>query len=204
MNYTQIVREYIEKIDVNTPIFLSDIKNLVGEKGKMILTRLVRDGVIDRFGYGVYYKPTQTIWGNSVIGNDTIIRRKYIEDANGNRKGYITGARLFNHLGLTTQVPRMTEIVSNECRGKNKIVTEYSAVVIRPKIIVNNENYLYQQLLDVIENKANIQVESDAPKAVIQDFYNSNQLDFAELYRTGLERGATKRNLDKMVDLILR
>lgn len=203
MNYTDSVREYIESMDYNTPIFLTTVKNLVGENAKMILTRLVKDGVIVRFGQGIYYKPTNTIWGTSVIGTDSILRRKYIEDENGNIKGYITGARLFNRLGLTTQVPRMTEIVSNACKGKNKMTAEFGAVVQRPKVKVDNDNYLYQQLLDIIENKADVQIEIESLQVIIQAFYKDNQLDFETLYKVGLARGTTERNLYKISHLIL-
>jgi len=203
MNQTQIVREYIEQINANTPIFLANVKNLVGENAKMIMTRLVRDGVVARFGQGIYYKPTKTIWGNSVIGNDVIIKYKYIEDERGNIKGYVTGAKLFNYLGLTTQVPRMTEVVSNECRGKNRTITEYGAVVRRPKIKVNNDNYLYQQLLDVIENRTSVQIEVGAPKTIMQDFYNNNNLDYTKLHKVGIERGITKNDLYTISRLLL-
>jgi hypothetical protein len=204
VNYTKVVREYIKEAEYNAPIFLATVKNLVGDNAKMILTRLVKDGSLIRFGHGIYYKPTNTIWGTSIIGNDAVLRRKYIEDESGNVKGYITGARLFNRMGLTTQVPRMTEIVSNECKGKNKITTEYNAVVRRPKVKVDNDNYLYQQILDVVENKANIQIEVDSPHIVIQAFYRDNQLDFATLYKIGLARGTTERNLYRISQLILR
>ena len=204
MNYTKTVREYIEKSDANAPVLLSDVKKLVGENAKMILARLVKDGVLVRYGHGVYYKPVKTIWGDSALGKDAIIRHKYIEDRAGNIKGYITGARLFNHLGLTTQVPRVTEIVSNECKGKNKITTEYGAIVQRPKFKVDNDNYLYQQLLDVIENKTNVQIEAEYPQAIIQKFYHDHQLDYATLHKIGFARGATARNLYKVSDLVLR
>ena len=203
MNHTKIVREYIETIDADTPILLSDVKKLVGENAKMILTRLVKENVIARFGYGIYYKPTQTIWGDSVIGNDMVIQTRYIEDGDGNIKGYVTGLRLLNRLGLTTQVPRMTEIVSNECKGKNKITTEYGAIVQRPKLRVDNENYLYQQLFDIVENKNNIQVETEQMKAILQSFYRDNKLDFATLYKVGMARGASAQKLHKMSEMIL-
>jgi hypothetical protein len=59
-------------------------------------------------------------------------------------------------------------------------------------------------MLDVVENKANIQIEADSPHIVIQAFYRENQLDFATLYKVGLARGTTERNLHKISQLILR
>jgi len=203
LNHTQIVREYIDGINISKPIFLANVKNLVGENAKMILTRLTRDGLIVRFEKGIYYKPAKTIWGNSVIGIDNIIKHKYIEDEDGNIKGYITGARLFNHLGFTTQVPRMTEVVSNESNGKNRIVTEYSVIVRRPKIKVDNDNYLYQQLIDIVENKTNVYIETEYPAAIIKTFYKDNHLDFAALHKIGLMRGISRHTLYELSRFIL-
>jgi hypothetical protein len=203
MNQTEIVREYLEKMDCDTPIFVSDMTKLAGENAKMILARLAKDGIIARFKRGVYYKPKETIWGTSVIGDDIVLKRKYIQDENGNIKGYLTGARLFNHLGLTTQVPRMTEIVSNEYKGKGKLITDYGAVVLKPQTYVNNDNYLYQQLLDIIENRTNVHIETEYPKAIIKAFYIDNQLQFETLYKIGMKRGTAAKNLHKASQIVL-
>jgi predicted transcriptional regulator of viral defense system len=201
-NKTATVREYVDTIDVNIPIFIGDIKNLVGDNAKLILSRLERCGLITRYDKGVYYKTKQTAWGTATIGKDAVVKYKYIQDRHGNIKGYVTGARLFNRMGLTTQVPRMTEIVTNEYTGKNKVV-RYGTLVQRAKILVTNENYLYQQIIDIIENKNNIQIEVDAPDAIIRNFYNDNNLDFATLYKIGLERKMSSRNLERMGRWIL-
>ncbi|MDR2571011.1 MAG: DUF6088 family protein [Oscillospiraceae bacterium] len=201
-NKTAAVREYVDAADVNTPIFIEDIKNLVGDNAKLILSRLERYGLIARYDKGVYYKPKQTAWGATTIGRDAVVRYKYIQDKHGNIKGYVTGARLFNRMGLTTQVPRMTEIVTNEHTGKNKVV-RYGTLVQRAKIPVTNENYLYQQIIDIIENRDDVQIETDAPDVIIRNFYNENHLDFATLYKTGLERKMARRGLETMGRWIL-
>jgi hypothetical protein len=201
-NKTALVREYVDTIDANVPIFIDDIKNLVSDNAKLILSRLERCGLITRYDKGVYYKPKQTTWGTATIGKDAIVKYKYIQDRQGNIKGYITGARLFNRMGLTTQVPRMTEIVTNEHTGKNKVV-RYGILVQRAKIPVTNENYLYQQIIDIIENKDDFQIEANAPDAIIRNFYNDNNLDFATLYKIGLERKMSSRNLKRMGRWIL-
>ncbi|MDR2396014.1 MAG: DUF6088 family protein [Endomicrobium sp.] len=203
MTYTDIVEDYIAKIDANTPIFLRDVKEVVSGNAKMIMTRMMRNGQLVRKGRGIYCKPKQTIWGTSCLGNDEIIKIKYLQDANGNIQGYITGCKLFNRLGLTTQVPRNTEIVTNVCKGKNKRLTEYGVIIKHPKIEVDTNNYLYQQLLDVIENKENIQVEVDNPARAIYGYFTTNSLDFAMLYTIAKKRNASKRTIEKMSDMLL-
>ncbi|MCL2019196.1 MAG: hypothetical protein FWG70_05485 [Oscillospiraceae bacterium] len=208
MTGTQAVRNYINSINANTPIFVDEVKAKVASKGfvgnnaKLILSRLESDGLIARYERGIYYKPEKTIWGTSTLGSDVVLRHKYLQDGDGRIKGYVTGARLFNHIGLTTLVPRRTEIVTNEHLSKNKTV-KYGAVIQRAKLPVNNENYLYQQIIDVIENKENIEVESELLGKRMKAFFNDNQLDFATLYKTGLERKMGQRNLKKMARCVL-
>lgn len=203
MAETDVVKNYLNTIDVDTPIFIETIKNLVGNNAKLILSRLVCNGLITRYDRGIYYKSEPTIWGPSTIASDDVLLYKYLQDKDGNIKGYITGARLFNYMGLTTQVPRMTEIVSNEHSNKNKIV-KYNAVIQRARIPVNNENYFYQQIIDVIENKGNDYIEIDMPEKRIRRFFNENELDFDTLYKIGLERKMGQRNLKKMINCIKR
>jgi hypothetical protein len=202
MTGVEIVKNYINATNIEVPIFMDTIKSLVGNNARLILSRLERDGLISRYDRGIYYKPQQTVWGLSTIGRDVVLKYKYIQDEKGNIKGYVTGARLFNHMGLTTQVPRMTEIATNEHTNKNKAV-KYGALLQRARLTINGGNYLYQQMIDVIENRENIPIETDAPNQRIRDFFNDNELDFATLYKTGLERKMGPRNLKKMACCVL-
>jgi hypothetical protein len=203
MKCTAEVRKHIGAVGCDTPIFLDDIRRIAGDNAKTIMSRLAKDGTVARFGRGVYYKPTTTVWGTSVLGRDTVLLRKYIQDEDGGIKGYITGARLFNRMGLTTQVPRTTEIVSNECRCKNKVATEYGAVVRRPRLKVDNDNHLYQQFLDVVENRTNVHIEAEAPQDILRAFFKENRLDFATLYKIGLARGTAERHLRGIGRIVL-
>ena len=75
-------------------------------------------------------------------------------------KEYVTGAALFNQVGLTTQVPNFIDISTNECKNYNKYINNYFNTIIRkPKIEITTENYKYLQLFDLIENKDNINIE---------------------------------------------
>jgi len=47
---------------------------------------------------------------------------------------------------------------------------------------VNNENYLYQQIIDIIENKDRTYVEIDNPAQRLRDAFNEDELDFAVLH----------------------
>ena len=56
------------------------------------------------------------MFGEVPLNTNKLRKLKYLEDKDGNIKGYIVGAKLFNKLGLTTLVPNVTDIVTNECK----------------------------------------------------------------------------------------
>ena len=200
MNYNKIVLEYINKIKPNEPIFIEDIKynikikmkneitndeiNKIFENINVILNRLKQKEKIRTFYKGIYYKPIKNIFGEMPLDKNKVIEKKYLKDNDGNVKGYITGAKLFNKIGLTTQVPNITHIMTNECKNKNEYKNKYLNVVIRKqKIKINNENYKYLQLIDIINNKDKINIENNNYKEKIYEFIKYNNLDFEKIIK---------------------
>ena len=137
----------------------------------MYINRLVKEKVILQFMKGVYYKPTKGIYGNKKLNVNKVISKKYIND-NRNLKGYISGAYVFNKLGLTTQMPRVITIVTNECPNKN--------------------DYLYLQLLDILLNKDNVPIEAENEREIIYKFIKDNNLDFEKIFEYANKIGNIK------------
>lgn len=200
MNYNKMVLEYINKYENDEPIFIEDVKeniiNIISDDNiiniceniNVILNRLNKEGIIKTFYRGIYYKPEKNIFGEMPLDKNKIIEKKYLKDNDGNIKGYITGAKLFNKIGLTTQVPNITHIVTNECKNKNEYRNEYLNVVIRQaKIEINNENYRYLQLFDIINNKDQINIEIDNYEEKIYEFIQDNDLDFEKIIKYARE-----------------
>ena len=213
MNCRNIVINYIEKCEKNEPIFIEDIKEYImqfykeAEKEKIynnikeILNRLNKENIIKIAYKGIYYIPKTNRFGEIPLANSKIIQYKYLIDKSGNIKGYITGANLFNQVGLTTQVPNIIEIVTNECKNNNKYTNKYLNVIIRkPKIEINNENYKYLQLIDLIENKDNIYIEVNNMNEIIYKFIVENKLDFEKILKYARETNS-KTTIKKMVQL---
>lgn len=214
MNICKLVLEYIEQYPEDEPIFIEDIKKYIIQKCEdnpkqenilkninVILNRLKNEGIIKAAYKGIYYIPKTNIFGEVPLANSKIIQYKYLVDKFGNVKGYITGANLFNKVGLTTQVPNIIDIVTNECKNNNKYANKYLNVIIRkPKIEINNENYKYLQLIDLIENKDNIYVEVDDMDEIIYNFIQENDLDFEKILKYARETNS-KAVIEKMVIL---
>ena len=200
MNCYSIVLNYINNNEKGTPLFIEEIKEHVMKyyaeedkkkvynNVKAILNRMNKAGIIETAYKGVYYVPNENIFGKMLLGNREIIQYKYLEDKDGNIKGYITGAKLFNTAHLTTQVPNVIDIATNECKNFNKYENKKLRVVIRkPKTEINNENYKYLQLFDLIENKDKIGIEIDNPDELIYKFIQDNELDFEKIIKYAME-----------------
>ena len=200
MNCYNMVLEYIYNTQKGKPIFIDEIKEYIikfytksdTEKVfnniKAILNRMNKEGIIETAYKGIYYVPNENIFGKMLLGNRQIIKYKYIIDKDGNRKGYITGAKLFNEVHLTTQVPNIIDIATNECKNYNKYENKNLNVVIRkPKMKINNENYKYLQLFDLIENKDNIGIEVENQDEIIYNFIEENNLNFEKIIKYAMD-----------------
>lgn len=200
MNCYNMVLEYINTQNKGIPIFIEEIKDYIMQfydkndkekvfnNVKVILNRMNKEGIIETAYKGIYYIPVENIFGKMLLGNRQIIQYKYIMDKKGNIKGYITGAKLFNNVHLTTQVPNIIDVATNECKNFNKYENKNLNVIIRkPKIEVNNNNYKYLQLFDLIENKDNIDIEVENPDEIIYNFITKNELDFEKIIKYAMD-----------------
>lgn len=213
IKYKEIVEEYIDRLKENEPIFIEDISDYICEVDKkndiikikknvnVIMNRLNNEKKIKTFYKGIYYKPQKNIFGEMPLDKDKVIRKKYLEDKKGNIKGYISGAKLFNKLGLTTQVPNITEIVTNEATGINKYNNKKLNVIIKaPKVKLNNQNYLYLQLIEIIANKEKINIESKKYYEIIMKFIKENNLDFEKIIKYSRET-KNKKVMDVLYEI---
>lgn len=214
MNYNKLLLDYIDKCLIDEPIFIEDIKNYfadIAKKNKddfnkvikniyVYINRMVKNNELEFFSKGIYYKTTVGVFGKRKLNISKIIEKKYLKN-NDNINGYIRGAYLYNKLGLTTQVPKNISIVTNECSTKNEYKVEKLNITIRkPKIKIDNNNYLYLQLLDLLSNKDNIGIESDNQKKIIYDFITNNNLNFEKIFHYAKVTN-NKKAIDKLYNL---
>lgn len=213
MNCSTLVLNYINSCEKNEPIFIEDIKEYImqfyNEKEKenvfnnvkAILNRLTKENIIKTAYKGIYYIPIENIFGEIPLATRKIVKYKYLVDKLGNVKGYVTGAILFNQVGLTTQVPNVIDIATNECKNYNKYTNNYLNTIIRkPKIEVTTENYKYLQLFDLIENKDNINIEVEDEDEIIYKFIQENELDFEKIIKYARETNC-KKAIEKILIL---
>lgn len=129
------------------------------------LKRFTDAGHIDRIQKGVYYKTSNTVFGKA-LPNLEAYAIQLLTIQNQQRIGYVTGATFMNQIGLTTQMPKQIEIVSNQYR---RILPDGCHVQAkRPPVQINTDNYKYLQLLDAIQTLEENNIDAEDSYEIIR------------------------------------
>ncbi|MDO4178516.1 MAG: DUF6088 family protein [Phascolarctobacterium sp.] len=151
MLYKYLTENYRE----NEPIFVSDINLEVSSANLRRMFKVLCDtGKIKRFDTGIYYIPKKGVLKNGVpLAADEVAIAKYIEK-NGKIDGYYSGYTFANQLGISTQVPFVEEIVTNNASTRvRKVKVRNKKILLRKsRMPINNENYIVLQLLDLLKD----------------------------------------------------
>ena len=157
MDVAKKVRNEIKKYDYCEPIFVNEIivaPNRTNARN-IAFHRLEKDGIIQKYRKGIYYKEKRTRFGVIGIDKSKIAEKKYIL-SNNKLIGYITGPTLWNYYGVSTQIANKKWIVTNAVK-RNADDSNLNIKLIKPKIKVTDENYKLLQILDMIDQRKLIQ-----------------------------------------------
>lgn len=152
MIYEILTKKYKE----GEPIFFSDIYDEKTSKSALTqqLSTLCKKELLVKYTNGIYYLPKKSRLKSSVGPTaDTIARYKYISK-NGKIDGYYSGNTFANQLGISTQVPHIVEIVSNNTNSAPRDVKIGNRTfhIRKPLISITNENVYILQMLDLLSN----------------------------------------------------
>ena len=129
----------------NTPIFMEEIQTILSKYSRpriyQLIAEAVGDGALIRYDNGVYYIPTKTLLGVSKLNPQKIIEKKYIGSGDS-VYGIYGGTLLLNSMGVTTQVPTVIEIfTNNETWRRREVMVGYQKVVLRKaRMPITTEN----------------------------------------------------------------
>lgn len=152
MLYDYLMENYGE----NTPIFVSelDIEGLNENTLRVQIKKMTDAGMLKRFDTGIYFIPKKTVFkSGSTISAMQVIEKKYLKNKD-KVCGYLSGYMLVNMAGLTTQVPMVYEVVSNNATTDYRkiMISKTKVIVRRPKVPVTDENVRILQFLDLIRD----------------------------------------------------
>lgn len=187
MKVTDKIVAKINRIDTGD-VFGYDTLGLTSDEiiaGSKALSRLVGKGVIKRARKGYYYKPKVSLFGEQKPREDVLLSL-YLFDKN-KQVAYITGTRLYNRLGLTTQVPSSIRVASLDKQVKGIV----GNVVIRPAksyVRVTSDTIKYLELLDVIKDLNTIPdlQKSDGLVYLKKTIYNFETIELKKLITYGV------------------
>jgi hypothetical protein len=148
--------EYLkDKYGYNEPIYIDDIRFKDYSRSWLFkeLKKLVDNNDIKRFDKGIYYFPVKMFFGDSFLDPRKVVERRFISDGN-DVYGYVAGASLLNLAGLSTQVPNLIELVTNNETTRIREITIGTQKVRarRSRTTITKENVNTLQFLDLMNS----------------------------------------------------
>jgi hypothetical protein len=151
MTVSQKIEQQLQQIPEGTTFRYGGLSIEASEypAASKTIERLITKGTLQRAAKGVFYKPKQTVFGALKPNDNELLKQYLFKD--GRRVAYITGASLYNEMGLTTQVPFVITIASKTRRA----FTSINYLTIKPAksyVEVTDDNYKLLGILDAIKD----------------------------------------------------
>lgn len=137
------------------------------------LQALCKEKKIIRYGQGVYYIPTKTVFGNSILNPRKVIEKKYIKDGS-KIIGYYSGITFQNQLKLTTQMPNVIEVYTNNetAKARNVFIGKQKVILRKARTTINNSNVAILSFLELMNDIAPRSLD-ERKKSYIISYINS-------------------------------
>lgn len=180
MLYDYILQNY----EKGEPIFLTELPGDSRDYIRQEMKKLTDMGKLERLFNGVYYLPYTTILGTKgKMSVEKYVDKKYI-NANGGVSGYVTGIKLANEYGFTTQNPACIEVCSNEATTKQRRlnIDGRNLIIYKPITEITAENQTALQFLDLMTNIDKYsELSGESLKNKLQEFVKALNIDFASV-----------------------
>lgn len=164
--YDSLLKTY----GTNEPIFSSEIsfEDYSRPWISKQLSQLCEDGRIIRYEKGVYYIPTDTVFGKSLLNPRKVIERKYISN-NGDIIGYYSGLTLQNQLRLTTQMSNVIEIYTNNepTRVRDVLVGKQKVQLRRARTTITAANAAVLSFLELMNTLDPVMLDDEKKSILI-------------------------------------
>lgn len=173
-NYTNEVKRLINTYNENELIISRDLY-LEGAQGipepafYKALGRLTCEGQLIRISKGIYARPRKSKYGIIPVG-DQAITKYFIQSNAGMERGY----RLFNKLGLTTQVSKVVELYSSILYEKKRTIGNISVEHINLEI-----DSVSRSIIEAFEVLENIEKIEDLNSDAVRTYY----MTLGEIYQ---------------------
>ncbi len=163
----------------NEPIFYNEInfKNYSRPWLQKELNSLCEQEKLMRFEKGIYYITSVTMLGISRMDAKKVINKKYIDNGR-DIIGYYSGVTFLNMLGLSTQMPNVSEIYTNNENSRVREIPIGSQRVILRKARekVSRENVAVLSFLELM-NFTDAAFYDDERKEIVKRYISDNGIN---------------------------
>ena len=143
----------LDKYGFDEPIYSVEIRfaNYSRQWIYKELKKLLIGGNIKRFATGIYYFSRKMPWGESQLNPRKVIEKRFLSSGK-DIYGYIAGLSLLNQAGLSTQVPNLIELVTNNesTRVRDISIGSQSVRARRSRTLITPHNVKTLQFLDLM------------------------------------------------------
>lgn len=191
VSYMEFACNIIRNTEIGVPIYTKEIARDIAEEydinqdeADMRTADVIRDILHSRivpefrvYEKGIYYRTTNTPFGELRINQEQLIADKYLlPDI-----GYETGLAILHKIGLTTQMPRERIFATNVAKNRIKRDIKLGIVIKPPKTEVTAENKAYLQLLDVLDIMEKAPVDTEQPYTILAEYIRDSELKYGIL-----------------------
>lgn len=143
---------------------------------KKMLKKLCDEEKLIRFEKGIYYIPTDTVFGKSRLDPKKVIEKKYINDGSG-IIGYFSGITFMNMLGLSNQMPNVIEIYTNNepSRAREVPVGSQKVLLRKSRALIDSNNVATMSFLELM-NFTDAGFYDSEKNKIIEDYIKKNRI----------------------------
>ena len=178
-----LYQSLLEQYGYNEPIVSSEIEYKSYSRPWIYkeMNKLCDQGMVVRYEKGIYYIPTKTILGTSMLDPRKVIEKKYIKDGE-DIIGYYSGATLLNQLDLSTQMPNTIELYTNNetSRLRNTTVGNQKVVLRRARTPINTSNAAVLCFLELM-NSVPASFFDEERKSKVCSFVQQNNISRSDI-----------------------
>lgn len=162
----------------NEPFFSSEIEFEKYSKPWIYkeLNKLCVENKILKYEKGVYYIPKQTAIGSSILNPARVIEKKYIKSRE-KVFGYYSGQTILNKIGLSTQMPNITEIYTNNESAKVRDINvgRQKVRLRRSRTNITEDNAAILCFLEIMNSLPGSDV-GEQEKAILSCYIKENKI----------------------------
>lgn len=185
-----VIERLINKFGVNEPIFTNEILEEIKEYSRarvfQILKKAEDEKKIIKFDNGIYYIPTKTRYGLSLISVEQVVVKKFITN-NDEVYGIYGGLQMKQNFMLTSQIPSSIEIITNN-----------ETMFVRKKLLKNRKIILRKSRLPITKENVNAYTILELFTNIDVKDYLNNLMAQKEVFNFIKEKGIKSKDVYKL------